>query len=1794
MNSYNNCLIKNKITYVFFFNFFFFKNLFCQINDNYFSGDLEAADYFLDVKDNHDLYLTITSSKKIYAGIPPIFKSSIEAKINSYSSVATYNDNFILVACLEDSLLAKININNGNSETLLNYFEPLVKPEFICSLVINIDKINIAISQPSSSGGDKLIHKIIKIDIENKDNLEIDNSSIAIIEVPNEFPPTSFSHQILCETLTEKKTNENRLICIYEDISVTTPYIYGIIIKEDLDFTIEKKFNLLINYKEMSMKLYKLDQYNLRIVLDIIIFDIYIIYDNNEIKKKNGQINEDINKDAVLDLFDYNKKYNIKISKKEKNMGNGLINLPIFEIYYNYSSDYYEIYDRNWTDITKILTYYDDLNDYYLCVFQVPGQIKYFTFHNNRKIFDIKQNIKTLKIKSNTTQEYNISQIIESEQNFGLLDLYSCKEILSFNKSYTIFYPFLLTTFDKASQILTTDSTYNSWNIYGFCFRDIQPTSSREFILSKAQLQVQTCSFQCSSCPDDYYTCNGCRKEFAELNSNSTDSNCYPINQLIAGFIYDPKSQNFEPCFPSCKFCSKKAESSSQSEQNCESCSEGYYPSYQYEGNCYKINEEEITLDKYVKNIDDENFTLSSCSDIDKPFKINSTGECVGECPQKSVYYNYIYSNYVNFTEQDYLVKVQQYNKTKEAIFNNIFNNICYNECPLNSYSNENNECQCLQGWHKDVVTGEINCYGNDYCLNSEYRYYHNNTKECKQNGCDENYYQFNFQCYHKGCPPNTIASPSNSNNCKSTFNNCYINDYFQTICSDTSFDEYNYQFNNTNQYLKSCNDSLIYTTLSERTYLFNGICYLKCPDLLKEDNENNKCISEFNGDDQISEIITYQNYEDCNGKILVIDNNECVDTIDNCINKKYKIFNNDCYKNSCPSNTKLDGDNTTCICSFNFYNNTNENQLICFDQLEKCETRNYLYSSPDTLECFKTLEECFIKNYLLYFNNNCFKGKCPYGTIVLNNIVNDTIKNDISTILDNNKNLENTICVCNNMLSYNYLKQNTYNGTQTCVFDPLEIEEKCIKEEYPNEYIENSDNCPFLYQNSCVKFPPEDTCISQRNSHLVCLVEVKLDMKIFNFICFEDFLEIEKNIVNISNANTPINTSPGVSIYIYYNQSSVDEVFKVYTNLSVIYLNDCENKIKEKYNLSPEEKLYILGIDSPNIFKESPVNVYNYEIFLENGTQIKDLSMCENISITLSSVINDEKLIHYEEAIHFSSYGYDIYNINDKFYTSYCSRAAINNNDITLDDRYRYFYPSNISLCNDSCTYSYINLTSKRIYCSCHTYKHQKSEREKKQESYSNYLLSLINYKIIVCYKLLYDIKNYYYNCGFFLGILVLIFCFGEFLIFMKFGINLINRQIFDHMPNNIKYKKKGSNDRVVTLKNNNNKNKKNKLLKKKSKDTMVLISSKNNLDKTNLISNPLKKINLFNLNKNKNIINSEDEIPGIKLFENNPKKRAYSFKVSKKKKIKRVRKITFNQKNDGSVLKTHNNEKKSCFQGGEKSNISMLNVSPKSNNQSDLNYNKTNKIEMFEIDPLIHYNNYIIIDDNSIDKKEMNNVPYTQALRIDRRQFWDMYKSILFNEINAINIFYYKSEYVHLSLTTSIYAFSELLDFTINCFIYSDDEVSEKYHNNGSLTMVTSLSLSFLSNLLSNIIVFIISKLTNFSEILDILIKDVKEKEIYRWNIVRITKYIRLKLLLFYSIQFIFLICMIYYLFIFCAVYHNSQISIALNYFYGVLESFAISLVLAFITTILRYISLKFKISRLYNISKYCYQHF
>ena len=159
---------------------------------------------------------------------------------------------------------------------------------------------------------------------------------------------------------------------------------------------------------------------------------------------------------------------------------------------------------------------------------------------------------------------------------------------------------------------------------------------------------------------------------------------------------------------------------------------------------------------------------------------------------------------------------------------------------------------------------------------------------------------------------------------------------------------------------------------------------------------------------------------------------------------------------------------------------------------------------------------------------------------------------------------------------------------------------------------------------------------------------------------------------------------------------------------------------------------------------------------------------------------------------------GYDIYDENSNFYFDQCSTAAINGNDIILSDRKKDFFPSEVSLCNDSCTYSQIDFESKRFTCDCDmNYDFKKPKRKEKKEekeddtSYLNYFLSLINYKIIKCYKLFLEYKSYYYNAGFYIAVGNLLFSFLQILIFVKCGIKTMDLNILQNVPNIEKLKK-------------------------------------------------------------------------------------------------------------------------------------------------------------------------------------------------------------------------------------------------------------------------------------------------------------------------------------------------------------------------------------------------------------------
>ena len=172
---------KKNISILFIF-IFYIESIFCQINDNYERHYLENSTYdLLDVTDNYNLKIIISTSKNIYTGIPPILKTTTEAQLINSTSLITLNENYLLAACLNDSLLAKISLEDGTFSNLLGYSEidnslNLNIPITSCSLSIYENIIFIGYSEINYyeviNGNDTeiILNKtniIIKLSIEN-------------------------------------------------------------------------------------------------------------------------------------------------------------------------------------------------------------------------------------------------------------------------------------------------------------------------------------------------------------------------------------------------------------------------------------------------------------------------------------------------------------------------------------------------------------------------------------------------------------------------------------------------------------------------------------------------------------------------------------------------------------------------------------------------------------------------------------------------------------------------------------------------------------------------------------------------------------------------------------------------------------------------------------------------------------------------------------------------------------------------------------------------------------------------------------------------------------------------------------------------------------------------------------------------------------------------------------------------------------------------------------------------------------------------------------------------------------------------------------------------------------------------------------------------------------------------------------------------------------------------------------------------------------------------------------------
>ena len=1874
-----------------------------ETSENYISNNLEGEEgnYLLDVIDYHNLYILLSTSGNIYTGIPPTYKVYTNANINNCSSIATVNENYIFVSCLNDSLLGKININTGAYSPLIQYTDiqttfELTVPKTICSLSIFNNLVFIGYTKINTNGNKTNI--VIRANILNKENdptIELSENSNFFV-FPKTYYKTTSIRQIGCEVVNHKDHSDvYRLVCAYDTYDSNNKYqVYSFSIKNDLSSvdTHDEECRVYGFGSDSGFRLYKIDSFNIRCVMRKIVKDLYILdYQNNIVVTSSTQ---DIIFSSSQDLFDYNNNLAFSSGKKSS-IGN------FFTINKYNEQKFYKIFDFLKINILKVIGYYDQINDYIMIVSQYSSYIKYYIIKNSNNICQIGYYSGILKIVTNDITVYNIEDFLDYYSDFNNINF---KEIIIYE---------------------TLNQTFRNYSLF---YEGTE--SNRVYFLSNSDFFHKSCSSENNECSADFYKCDNC-------NSISQSNKCFSIEDTFKGYLHD--SNGREKCYKTCQFCTKSEALSSSSSHNCESCIEGYIPSYKFLGNCYKNPKNDINslMSLNINSITDEAFfQVDSC----QKYIINSTLECVDECPSTNIYYSFE-SSYLDFSKfTNNTLSIKTYTKISIDPPKYLFNKICFESCPPLTKLGSDDKCICKLAFN---IVNEITiCYEVDYCKYYIYKYYLNDTKECiSGKECPSEYYQFNFQCYKNGCPSETTEYPESSHKCISNYDYCYINEKFQTICNLKN-ETYKYKFDNTVQYLRSCEDSLMYTTEEEKTYLLNNTCYLNCPLNTMEENITNMCICKYYKYNlENNNYICYSEEEICNDKIPVIDLKICLNNIDECKQNNYKILNNECYSNGCPINTVLnESDGFSCICSYYFYKYTN-NTLNCFDESVSCEDNNYSFYNPDTHECFNSLEDCFSKDNLFYFNNFCYKNGCPYGKIALSS-TNETIQNYFIEELSLIDNLKDNLCICNinSNIYWNRTEQNDIQCLEKCEddYEPESLTNKCIEkcnpnkhfnfndqciinncpngtklnesdmendkkicicndlyyinktnnfmiccneynmdiclkeiqtiEEtifilpstellstespsteppstetpstespskespstellstespstetpsteppsteppstespskeppsteskdlfneieivYPDEYYKDPNNCITVYNNKCYSHCPDGTCLTPNDTNLVYCIPIETGVIVFNDICFANLDKIILNLKNISENNHTISISPGISINVYTKETA-SSYSSEHSNLSAIYLNECEPLLLDYYNLTNDTILYIIGIDSPNKNKSYVVNVYNYGVFLENGYQLDHLNVCKDSKIIISSPIKDSDSIKLSEASYFSDlgYGYDIYDINNSFYNDRCAPASIDGNDITLSDRIKDFYPSNYKLCNESCEYNSTDLTNLRLICICDlNYNSSDNENnngsEEESITYSQYFLSLFNYKIIPCYKLLFDLKNYKYNIGFFISAATIIICLIEMIIFIIFGILKLKKQILFSIPNKGKLRKKIKNEITSTKKtkkeiiNHKIKKDKNRKKEKGSKNVNYFNIIYINQNKKN--NPPKKKDNNIEINKKKN-----DKI--------NKKKNKNKIKKEKEKCIENNKDINKIKKTNKDKKLLNNNLKKI---GSSKKKINLFNI-----NESSKNFIITNSKNMYKVKSrkrffeLSEYGN-----DKSISKEELNHVPYTQALRIDDRDFMQMFLSILAKEIKIISIFYYKNPLVHLSLTTSIYLFESLLDLTLNCFLYTDDYISEKY-NNGNLKFITSILLSLMSNIVSSIITYYVVGLVEYTELLEMILNQIVDKKFYFLNIMKFKKYLTIKLVIFYSLQTLLSLCMCYYLTIFCIIYRQTQGSIMINYLTGIAQSVTISLILSFVTSFLRYASIKNKIKILYNTSKYLFEKF
>ena len=157
-------------------------------------------------------------------------------------------------------------------------------------------------------------------------------------------------------------------------------------------------------------------------------------------------------------------------------------------------------------------------------------------------------------------------------------------------------------------------------------------------------------------------------------------------------------------------------------------------------------------------------------------------------------------------------------------------------------------------------------------------------------------------------------------------------------------------------------------------------------------------------------------------------------------------------------------------------------------------------------------------------------------------------------------------------------------------------------------------------------------------------------------------------------------------------------------------------------------------------------------------------------------------------------------------------------------------------------------------------------------------------------------------------------------------------------------------------------------------------------------------------------------------------------------------------------------------------------------------------------------------------------------------------------------------------------LFFFSFSSDLTINALFFNDDTMHKIYQDKGDYDLLYQIPQILYSTLISKFIDTLIKNLALYQD--DIIrLKQEKRNNNIKKKFTKVLKFIRIKIIFFFIIDFIILSCFWYYITCFCGIYVNTQIHLIKDTIISLITSLIIPFGINLIPGIFRIPALKMK---------------